>query len=85
MGTPPPPAGFRWPRLVGLRREYSVHAPRHSMPVRALDAGLAAGDDRDLLRRRQPSTTDVCANLSTRRRGDYLGRLKRSNAAVRIW
>ena len=70
--------------LAGLGREYSVHALRHSMAVHALDAGLATEDVRDLLRHRKLSTTEVYANLSTRRRSDYLGRLERSDAVVRI-
>ena len=70
--------------MAGLGREYSVHALRHSMAVHALDAGLATEDVRDLLRHRKLSTTDVYANLSTRRRSDYLGRLERSDAVVRL-
>ena len=54
------------------------------MAVHALDAGLATEDVRDLLRHRKLSTTDVYANLSTCRRSDYLGRLERSDAVVRI-
>jgi site-specific recombinase XerD len=70
--------------LAKLGPEYSVHVLRHSMAVHALDAGLATEDVRDLLRHRKLSTTDVYANLSTRRRSDYLGRLERSDAVVRI-
>jgi integrase/recombinase XerD len=69
---------------AGLPREFSVHTLRHSMAVHALDAGLATEDVRDLLRHRKLSTTDVYANLSVRRRGDYLDRLERSASVVRI-
>jgi integrase/recombinase XerD len=74
----------RYAVAAKLPREYSVHSLRHSMAVHALDAGLATEDVRDLLRHRKLSTTDVYANLSTRRRSDYLSRLERSDAVVRI-
>jgi site-specific recombinase XerD len=74
----------RYAAEADLPPEYSVHALRHSMAVHALDAGLATEDVRDLLRHRKLSTTDVYANLSTRRRADYLARLERSGAVVRV-
>jgi len=69
---------------AGLPKEFNVHSLRHSAAVHALDAGLATEDVRDLLRHRRLSTTDVYANLSTRRRNDYLGRLERSDAIVKM-
>ena len=62
----------------------NVHSLRHSAAVHALDAGLSTEDVRDLLRHRKLSTTDAYANLSTRRRNDYLARLEGSSAVVNI-
>jgi integrase/recombinase XerC len=69
---------------AGIPRGYGPHSLRHSAAVHALDAGLATEDVRDLLRHRRLSTTDVYANLSTRRRGDYLRRLEESGAIVKV-
>jgi integrase len=68
---------------AGLPEGYGPHSLRHSAAVHALDAGLATEDVRDLLRHRRLSTTDVYANLSTRRRNDYLARLESSDAVVK--
>ena len=71
-------------RAARLPEGYNVHSLRHSAAVHALDAGLATEDVRDLLRHKRLATTDVYANLSTRRRGDYLRRLEESSAVVKL-
>ena len=74
----------QYARAARLPADYGVHSLRHSAAVHALDAGLATEDVRDLLRHKRLSTTDVYANLSTKRRNDYLGRLERSGAVVKL-
>jgi len=69
---------------LGKPHGYNVHSLRHSAAVHALDAGLATEDVRDLLRHKRLATTDVYANLSTRRRNDYLARLEKSDAVVKL-
>lgn len=70
--------------IAGLPADLGPHCLRHSVAVHALDAGLATEDVRDLLRHRRLSTTDVYANLSTRRRNDYFQRLADSEAVVKL-
>src|SRR5262245_55086648 len=74
----------QYAKAAGIPKGFSPHSLRHSAAVHALDAGLATEDVRDLLRHRRLSTTDVYANLSTRRRNDYLGRLERSDSIVKM-
>jgi integrase len=74
----------RYATAANLPAGYGVHSLRHSAAVHALDAGLSTEDVRDLLRHRKLSTTDVYANLSTRRRNDYLRRLETSEAIVKL-
>jgi len=69
---------------AGLPDDLGMHSLRHSAAVHALDAGLSTEDVRDLLRHKRIATTDVYANLSTRRRGDYLKRLEQSSAVVKL-
>jgi site-specific recombinase XerD len=68
----------------GLPKDYGVHSLRHAAAVHALDAGLNTEDVRDLLRHRKLATTDVYANLSTKRRQEYLARLSKSDAVVKL-
>jgi site-specific recombinase XerD len=69
---------------AGIPADLTVHSLRHTAAVHALDAGLSTEDVRDLLRHRKLSTTDIYANLSVRRRRDYLQRLEQSLAIVRV-
>lgn len=71
-------------RVAGLPPDLGVHCLRHSAAVHALDAGLSTEDVRDLLRHRRIATTDIYANLSTRRRNDYLARLEASAEVVKL-
>ena len=71
-------------QTAGLPGDVGMHSLRHSAAVHALDAGLSTEDVRDLLRHKRIATTDVYANLSTRRRGDYLRKLESSNAVVKL-
>lgn len=74
----------QYAKAAGLPTDLGPHCLRHSAAVHALDAGLSTEDVRDLLRHRKISTTDIYANLSTRRRNDYLRRLDESEAIVRV-
>lgn len=65
-------------------RGLGLHALRHSAAVHALDAGCDIDDLRDLLRHRNSASTDVYANLSTKRRNGYLQRLEKSDAVVKV-
>lgn len=71
-------------KKAGLPKDYGAHSLRHSAAVHALDAGLNTEDVRDLLRHRKLATSDVYANLSTKRRQDYLARLSKSTAVVKL-
>jgi len=77
-------AGLPLSKQKDKSKGYNVHSLRHSAAVHALDAGLATEDVRDLLRHKRLATTDVYANLSTKRRNDYLARLEKSDAVVKL-
>jgi site-specific recombinase XerD len=74
----------RYAAAAGLLSNLGPHCLRHTAAVHALDAGCSTEEVRDLLRHRKLSTTDIYANLSTRRRGDYLARLEASGAVVKL-
>ena len=69
---------------AGIPPEFNVHSLRHSAAVHALDAGLQLEDVRDLLRHRRMASTEIYGTISTRRRNDYLARLERSDAVVKV-
>jgi site-specific recombinase XerD len=69
---------------AGLRDDVGLHALRHSSAVHALDAGLGIDDVRDLARHRKISSTEVYANLSTKRRSNYLKVLEESVDIVKM-
>jgi site-specific recombinase XerD len=75
---------LQYAEAAGIPKGFSPHSLRHSAAVHALDAGLATEDVRDLLRHRRLATTDLYAAISTRRRNDYLGRLEKSDAVVKM-
>jgi site-specific recombinase XerD len=62
----------------------AMHLLRHSAAVHALDAGLSSDDVRDLCRHARISSTAVYANLSTKRRGNYLKVLAESDEIVKV-
>lgn len=70
-------------RKAGLP-ELGLHALRHSCAVHMLDAGCATEEVRDALRHRRLASSDVYANLSTKRRGQYMRRLEESSAVVKM-
>jgi site-specific recombinase XerD len=74
----------KYARLAEVPASLTVHSLRHSAAVHAMDAGLSTEDVRDLLRHRKLSTTDIYANLSVRRRRDYLQQLEQSPAVVKV-
>ena len=69
---------------AGLAPGLGVHSLRHSAAVHLLDAGGTIEEARDLLRHRHIATTEVYADLSTTRRGNYLRRLDNAPEIVRI-
>jgi integrase len=69
---------------AGIPKGFTVHSIRHSAAVHCLDAGGGLEDVRDLLRHRRIDSTDIYGAISPKRRGDYFGKMQRSDSVVKF-